>query len=87
MLFCVLMQIHNPVTQFWMIIIPNHFDDRLWLNHFRMTKTTFEMLCNGIGLLVSPDIHITFSVEAKSCVFIQIYSVCVSIICAYLLIR
>uniref|UniRef100_A0A673HX22 DDE Tnp4 domain-containing protein n=1 Tax=Sinocyclocheilus rhinocerous TaxID=307959 RepID=A0A673HX22_9TELE len=40
--------------QFWEVIIPNHFDDRLWLRHFRVTKTTFQMLCNEIGLLVSP---------------------------------
>lgn len=32
----------------------NHFDDRLWLGHFRWTKTTFKVLCSEIGILVSP---------------------------------
>lgn len=42
------------VRLFWEVIIPNHCDKKLWLGHFRMTKTTFEMLCNEIGRLVSP---------------------------------
>jgi len=33
----------NRVRQFWEVIIPNHFDDGLWLRHSRMTKPTFEM--------------------------------------------
>ncbi len=47
----------NHVRHLWGVIIPNHFDDRLWLRHFRMTKPTFEMLCNESGPLVSPVIH------------------------------
>jgi len=38
-------------------INPNHFDDRLWLRHFRMIKPTFEILCNYIFQLVSPVIQ------------------------------
>ncbi len=47
----------NHVRHLWGVIIPNHFDDRLWLRHFRLTKPTFEMLCNESGPLVSSVIH------------------------------
>ncbi len=36
----------------------NHFDVRFWLRHFRLIKTTLEMLCNEIGLLISPVIQL-----------------------------
>ncbi len=52
------------------ILSLSHYTDILWwqtlLRHFRTTKTTFQMLCNKIGLLVSqvfPSIvqsHMTF---------------------------
>lgn len=41
----------NGVRQFEEAIIPNHFDDRLWLKHFGMTKTAFDVVCNEIGSL------------------------------------
>lgn len=34
------------------VIVPNHLDGHC-LSHFRMTKPTFQMLCNEIGQLVS----------------------------------
>lgn len=68
MLSCFRMQMpavweHNHVRQFWVVIIPNHFDGRLWLNHFKMTKTTFSMMYNEISSLVSP---VMLSHRAKS---------------------
>ncbi len=41
----------NRVRQFWEVIMPNHCNDRLWLRHFRKTKTTFEKVSSEIGLL------------------------------------
>lgn len=40
---------HRCSRQFWAEIIPKHFDDKLWLRGFRMTKATFQMLCNRVG--------------------------------------
>jgi len=31
--------------------VRDNFDDKLWLRHFRKTKTIFEMVCNEIGQL------------------------------------
>jgi len=53
----------NHVRQSWKGIKTNHFDDRLWLRHFKMIKPSFEMPCNEIGSLVNP---MTSSVEEKS---------------------
>jgi len=39
---------HNHERCFWEVIKLNHFDDRLWFRHFRMIKSTCEMLCNEI---------------------------------------
>lgn len=44
---------HNHVRHFQGVIIPNHFDDRVWFTYFRMTKTTFEMVCDENSVLVS----------------------------------
>jgi len=56
------------VRQFWEVIISKQFDDRLWLRHFRMTKTAFEMLCNEI----SPVIQ-SHPLLAKSCEFVVVH--------------
>lgn len=34
----------------WEVIIPNLFDEGLWLKDFRLAKTTFQVLCNVVGL-------------------------------------
>lgn len=34
----------SRVREICEVILPNRFDDRLWLRNFRMTKTAFEML-------------------------------------------
>lgn len=36
---------------FWEI---THFTTTLWLQHFRISKTTFQLLCNMIGPCVEP---------------------------------
>lgn len=33
----------SRVRQFWGVVIPKHFDNRLWLRPFKMTKTTFQL--------------------------------------------
>lgn len=38
----------------WEVIVANHFDNRLCLQHFRMTRATLEMVHNDTGLLVIP---------------------------------
>jgi len=45
------------VICFWVVLVPNNFDNRLQLRNFIMTKPAFEMLCNEMGLLVSPVIQ------------------------------
>ncbi len=40
-------------TQFWELIITKHFDETL-LKHFKLTKLSFQMLCDEIGPLVDP---------------------------------
>ncbi len=66
-LFCFRRQIYTvwecSCVQFWEVIILNHCDDRLWLRHFRMTKTTFQILCSEFGPLVGP---VTLSHRTKS---------------------
>lgn len=39
---------------FWEVIVNTHFTPNLWLQHFRMSEATFEMLCNIIGPHVAP---------------------------------
>jgi len=49
---------HNHVRHFRGVILPNYSYERLWLRHFRITKT-FEMMFSEIGLLVGPVINHT----------------------------
>lgn len=46
-------QKYNCVRQFSGVIIPDHFDYRLWLGHLKINETPFENLCVEIDLLVS----------------------------------
>lgn len=39
--------IHNRV--FWDLVVKRHFKESLWLQYFRMSQLTFEMLCQFIG--------------------------------------
>jgi len=43
----------SHVRHIWEVIVPNNFDNRLWLRDFRMIKLTFEMLCQKICQVVS----------------------------------
>ena len=38
----------------WEVIVEGHFTASLWLQHCRMSKPTFETLCNSIDPFVGP---------------------------------
>lgn len=48
----------------FLCLTTNRFDVRFRPRYFRLIKTTFEMLCNEIGLLISPVIQLHDSLES-----------------------
>lgn len=70
------------VRQFWEVIILNHFDDTLWIRHFRMNKTTEAACALVYWLVLSCRPMICWSKIRLRDSFVK----CVSILCAFLLI-
>ncbi len=59
-------------VMFFCVSTTNDFDVRFWQRHFRLIKTTLEMVCNEIGLLISPVIHL----------HVQVY-ICLNLHCSH----
>ncbi len=67
----------DNMTVFVEAVIPKHFDDSLWLKHFRIIKTAFEMVCNETVALFSPIIQ---SHDHDLRFLLYLFCACISIV-------
>jgi len=59
---------------FWSVVVGQHSPPNLWLTHFRLSKTTFEKLCDQIGLLGAPlPLPVPGPIPTKKRIAIAVY--------------